>query len=71
MRISCYKIFLFVSGYLSLWFWPSLEWTIIGGICVSRTHLVAIGIDCGLSFDHLKYYTIYIVVFFIFQTWEK
>ena len=42
MSISCDKIFLLVSRYLSLWHWPSLELVIIGGICVSQTHLVFI-----------------------------
>ena len=40
--ISCDKIFLLVSKYLSLRFWTSLELSIIGGICVSQTHLVII-----------------------------
>ena len=40
VSISCDKIFLLVSRYLSLWPWPSLELAIIGGICVSQTHLV-------------------------------
>ena len=40
MVISCDKIFLLVSKYLSLWAWPSLKLAIIGGICVSQTHLV-------------------------------
>ena len=39
MSISCDKIFLLVSRYLSLWTWPSLELAIIGGICVSQTHI--------------------------------
>ena len=40
MSISCDKIFLLVSKYLSLRLRPSLELDIIGGICVSQTHLV-------------------------------
>ena len=40
MSISCDKIYLLVSRYLSLWPWPSLELAIIGSICVSQTHLV-------------------------------
>ena len=40
MSISCDKILLLVSKYLSLWPWASLELAIIGGICVSQTHLV-------------------------------
>ena len=40
MVISCDKIFLLVSKYMSLWSWTSLELAIIGGICVSQTHLV-------------------------------
>ena len=40
MSISCDMIVLLVSRYLSLWTWPSLELAIIGGICVSQTHLV-------------------------------
>ena len=40
MSISYNKIFLLVSRYLSLWLWPSLELAILGGICVSQTHLV-------------------------------
>ena len=39
MVISCDKIFLLVSKYMFLWSWPSLELAIIGGICVSQTHL--------------------------------
>ena len=39
MSISCDKIFLLVSRYLSLWPWPSLEFAIIGDICVSQTPL--------------------------------
>ena len=35
MSISCDKIFLLVSRYLSLWPRPSSELAIIGGICVS------------------------------------
>ena len=37
MIISCEKIFLFISKYLSLWFWPFLVLAIIGSICVSQT----------------------------------
>ena len=33
-------LILLVSRYLSLWPWQSLELAIIGGICVSQTHLV-------------------------------
>ena len=40
MRISCDKIFLLLSRYLSLWPWLSLELVIIWGICISQTHLV-------------------------------
>ena len=40
MVISCDKIFLLISKYLSLWSWPSMELAIICGICVSQTHLV-------------------------------
>ena len=40
MSISCDKIFLLVSSYLSLWPWPSLELAIIWGIFVSQAHLV-------------------------------
>ena len=40
MNISCDKIILLVSRYLSLGPRPSLELAIIGGICVSQTHLV-------------------------------
>ena len=40
MSISRNKIFLLISIYLSLRPWPSLETTIIGGICVSQKHLV-------------------------------
>ena len=40
MSISCDKIFLLASRYLSLWPWPSLELAIIRGICISQTHLV-------------------------------
>ena len=40
MIISCDKVFLLVSRYSSLWPWPSLELALIGGICVSQTHLV-------------------------------
>ena len=39
MVISCDKIYLLVSKYLSLWSSPALELAIIGGICVLRTHL--------------------------------
>ena len=44
MSISCDKIFLLVSRYLSLWPWPSLELAFIRGICVSQTHVVFIDI---------------------------
>ena len=37
--ISCDKIFLLVSKYLSLWSWPSLELAIIGGI-VFHKHIL-------------------------------
>ena len=40
MSISCNKIFLLVSRFLSLWPWPSLELAIIEGICVAQTDLV-------------------------------
>ena len=40
MGISCGKIFLLESKYMSLWSWPSLELPIIRAICVSHTHLV-------------------------------
>ena len=40
MSISCRKFFLLLSIYLSMWPRPSLELAIIGGKCVSQTHLV-------------------------------
>ena len=55
--ISRDKIFLLVSKYLSLWLWPSLELVIIGGICVSQTHLVLywnLFVVClSVNFSHL------------------
>ena len=41
ISISCYKIFLLVSRYLSLWPWPFFELAIIWGICFSPTHHVS------------------------------
>ena len=41
MVISCDKIFLLVSKYLSLWSWPSLELAIIGGI-VFHKHILLV-----------------------------
>ena len=35
MSISCDKIYVLISSYLSLWPWPSLELAITGSICVS------------------------------------
>ena len=39
-RFQDFKIFLLVSKSLSMWPRPSLDLTIIGGICVLQTHLV-------------------------------
>ena len=44
VSISCDKIFLLVSRYLSSWPWKSLELAIIRGHCVSQTHLVFVNL---------------------------
>ena len=58
MSISCDKIFLLLSKYLSLWPRPSMELAIIGGICVSQTHLV---------FYYVSLYQFFLVDFLLFS----
>ena len=63
--ISCDKIFLLVSEYLSLWSWPSLEFAIIGGI-VFHKHILLImkwfWFSMHFSFDELSQFKIEIGV---------
>ena len=50
--ISCDKIFLLVSKYLSLWSWPLLELAIIGGI-VFHKHIL---FKFWMNFCYFFYY---------------